>query len=105
LDRDNDKNSVVSLREIAKEHISPEHLKEVLTQSLQVRIRNDVYDQADEEPTQSDIPDEIAALSMGMSDGDSDFYGEESDQEDLNEDEEDADDDMDFDDAELDEED
>ena len=41
IDRDNDKNPVVSLREIADETISPEDLKEELVHSLQKYVEVD----------------------------------------------------------------
>ncbi len=53
VDRDRDKNAVVSLREIAEETIKPAHLMEGLTQSLQKVL-------VDEDET----PDEIGSLSL-----------------------------------------
>jgi len=41
IDRDNDKNPVVALREIADETISPEDLKEDLIHSLQKHVEVD----------------------------------------------------------------
>lgn len=41
IDRDNDKNPVVSLREIAEETVSPEDLKEDLIHSLQKYVEVD----------------------------------------------------------------
>ena len=53
VDRDNDKNPVVALREIADETIKPKDLEEDLVQSLQkVQIDDD------------DTPDEIGSLSQ-----------------------------------------
>lgn len=48
VDRDNDKNTVVALREISEETLTPESLKEDLTQSHQ-RIL--FTEESDEEPT------------------------------------------------------
>ncbi len=53
VDRDRDKNPVVSLREIAEETVKPAHLMEGLTQSLQ-KV------QMDEDET----PDEIGSISL-----------------------------------------
>jgi DNA-directed RNA polymerase subunit omega len=41
VDRDNDKNPVVALREIAEEHFSPEDMKEDLIHSLQKHVEVD----------------------------------------------------------------
>jgi len=49
LDRDNDKNPVVSLREIAETTVSPEDLKEDLIHSLQKYVEVD-------EPEADDMP-------------------------------------------------
>ena len=46
LDRDNDKNPVVALREIAEETVRPKHLQESLVQSLQ-KVLPDDDDEAD----------------------------------------------------------
>lgn len=53
VDRDRDKNPVVSLREIAEETVKPAHLMEGLIQSLQKVL-------VDEDET----PDEIGSLSL-----------------------------------------
>ena len=47
VDRDRDKNPVVSLREIAEQTIKPKQLRESLVQSLQ-RVLPDEEDEADE---------------------------------------------------------
>ncbi|PCI04411.1 MAG: DNA-directed RNA polymerase subunit omega [Hyphomicrobiales bacterium] len=58
IDRDNDKNPVVALREIAEETLSPEDLKEDLIHSLQKHVEVD-------EPEAEDVPDvPIAALTV-----------------------------------------
>jgi DNA-directed RNA polymerase subunit omega len=49
IDRDNDKNPVVSLREIAETTVSPEDLKEDLIHSLQKYVEVD-------EPETDDVP-------------------------------------------------
>ena len=49
IDRDNDKNPVVALREIADETISPEDLKEDLIHSLQKHVEVD-------EPEENIVP-------------------------------------------------
>ncbi len=51
VDRDNDKNPVVALREIADETLSPEDLKEALIHSLQKHVEVD-------EP-EADAPEQI----------------------------------------------
>ena len=52
LTRDNDKNPVVALREIAEETLSPEDLKEDLIHSLQKHVEVDEpeHDEAEETP-------------------------------------------------------
>ena len=50
VDRDNDKNPVVALREIAAETLSPEDLNEDLIHSLQKQVEVD-------EPEHADVPD------------------------------------------------
>jgi DNA-directed RNA polymerase subunit omega len=55
VDRDNDKNPVVALREIAAETLSPEDLNEDLIHSLQKQVEVD-------EPEHADVPDgEVSA--------------------------------------------
>lgn len=60
VDRDNDKNPVVSLREIAEEKLKPEDLKESLISSFQRRVERD-------EPEEDDLAErmrrELAALA------------------------------------------
>lgn len=64
VDRDNDKNPVVSLREIADEHLKPEDLKEALISSFQRRVERD-------EPEEDDLAErmrrELAAMNSGES--------------------------------------
>ncbi|MDR3376971.1 MAG: DNA-directed RNA polymerase subunit omega [Ancalomicrobiaceae bacterium] len=57
IDRDNDKNPVVALREIAEEKISPEDLKEEFIHSLQKFVEVD-------EPEPEPVP-QIAAPGAG----------------------------------------
>ena len=59
IDRDNDKNPVVALREIADQTITPEDLKEDLIHSLQKYVEVD-------EPE----PESVPLLSSGSSDSD-----------------------------------
>ncbi|ABS69061.1 MULTISPECIES: DNA-directed RNA polymerase subunit omega [Xanthobacter] len=63
VDRDNDKNPVVALREIADEHVGPEDLKEDLIHSLQK------YTEVDEPE-----PEAVPMIASGDSSG-----GEDSD--------------------------
>ena len=56
IDRDNDKNPVVALREIADETLSPGDLKEDLIHSLQKHVEVD-------EPEAADAPELIDAAS------------------------------------------
>lgn len=68
LDRDNDKNPVVSLREIAESKISPEDLKEELVKSNQRVVEmddtEDVIDSAESEEQWSAIAAQRAAQGM-----------------------------------------
>ncbi|MGE7370010.1 DNA-directed RNA polymerase subunit omega [Neorhizobium sp. NPDC001467] len=58
IDRDNDKNPVVALREIADETLSPDDLKEDLIHSLQKHVEVD-------EPE----PDPSSLIAAGVADG------------------------------------
>ena len=51
IDRDNDKNPVVALREIADETLSPDDLKEDLIHSLQKHVEVDEPEAEAEKPT------------------------------------------------------
>ena len=73
IDRDNDKNPVVALREIADETLSPADLKEDLIHSLQKHVEVDEPEvEAEEEinvldyADQSAAADEIVADAPGM---------------------------------------
>lgn len=57
LDRDNDKNPVVALREIADEGVSPEDLNEDLIHSLQKYVEVDEPEPAPT-PIEADMPDD-----------------------------------------------
>lgn len=57
LDRDNDKNPVVSLREIAEETVDPETLRQSLIQSLQRHVEQD--EPEDEDP-------DVLSLGQGL---------------------------------------
>jgi DNA-directed RNA polymerase subunit omega len=63
IDRDNDKNPVVALREIADETLSPDDLKEDLIHSLQKHVEVD-----EPEPD----PSTLVAANAGAADRDSD---------------------------------
>ena len=52
VDRDNDKNPVVALREIAEQTVKPKHLEEAVIANLQ-RVQVD----------EDDAPDEVGSLS------------------------------------------
>jgi DNA-directed RNA polymerase subunit omega len=58
VERDNDKNPVVSLREIAEQHVTPENLREAVIISLQKQIERD-------EPAEEEI-DLAAAAQEGL---------------------------------------
>ena len=64
IDRDNDKNPVVALREIADETLSPDDLKEDLIHSLQKHVEVD-----EPEPDPSSF---ISAAGSAAGDGDED---------------------------------
>lgn len=54
VERDNDKNPVVSLREIAEQHVTPESLREAVITGLQKHVERD-------EPAEEDIDITTAA--------------------------------------------
>ncbi len=65
IDRDNDKNPVVALREIADETLSPADLKEDLIHSLQKHVEVDEPENLDSEDGDVlDIPDMSTATPM-----------------------------------------
>ncbi|WP_157015149.1 DNA-directed RNA polymerase subunit omega [Mesorhizobium xinjiangense] len=69
VDRDNDKNPVVALREIADETLSPGDLKEDLIHSLQKHVE---VDEPEAEASEQVERDEIAApvVELGAEEGD-----------------------------------
>lgn len=64
VDRDNDKNPVVALREIADETLSPADLKEDLIHSLQKHVEVDEPEMASEFITHSSEAENIFGASM-----------------------------------------
>lgn len=64
VDRDNDKNPVVALREIADETLSPEDLKEQLIHSLQKHVEVDELTEEDLPAAPAD-PAELPAIEPG----------------------------------------
>src|ERR1700751_5004497 len=75
IDRDNDKNPVVSLREIAEETISPEDLREELVHSLQKFVEVD-------EPEPESVP-LIGAPGTGVDADDTDVTTDRMSEEEL----------------------
>jgi DNA-directed RNA polymerase subunit omega len=63
IDRDNDKNPVVALREIADETISPGDLKEDLIHSLQKYVEVDEPEPAPT-PIEADAPEDDAEITF-----------------------------------------
>jgi DNA-directed RNA polymerase subunit omega len=57
LDRDNDKNPVVALREIAETDLKPEDLEEDLVQSLQKQVEVEESDDDEAASEKSDAPE------------------------------------------------
>ena len=57
VDRDNDKNPVVALREIADDELSPEVLDEDLVQSLQKQLESDEADDDEATSENADAPE------------------------------------------------
>jgi DNA-directed RNA polymerase subunit omega len=64
VDRDNDKNPVVSLREIAESSLVPEDLKEDFIQSLQKHVEVD-EPEAETVPALSSAPEGLQADALG----------------------------------------
>ena len=75
VERDNDKNPVVALREIAETTISPEDLREDLIHSLQKYVEVD-------EPEPESVP-LIGAASAGVDADDTEIAGERMTEEEL----------------------
>ncbi len=57
VDRDNDKNPVVALREIAERKVEPEELDEDLVQSLQKQVEVDEGEDAETASEKADAPE------------------------------------------------
>lgn len=55
VERDNDKNPVVALREIADETVDPELLEDGLVKSLQVQTEFEDAEDEDDEPTEDEL--------------------------------------------------
>ena len=78
IDRDNDKNPVVALREIAEETLSPGDLKEDLIHSLQKHVEVD-EPEAPHGATKND--DEIVGFVSAEDDDDKIVFGQMSEEE------------------------
>ena len=57
VDRDNDKNPVVALREIADGKLTPAHLDEDLIKSLQKHLESEDGDEAEGDAEKVDVPE------------------------------------------------
>ncbi|MBT8473055.1 MAG: DNA-directed RNA polymerase subunit omega [Marinicaulis sp.] len=57
VDRDNDKNPVVALREIADSELTPDELDEDLILSLQKQVEIEEGDDAEDAPESADLPE------------------------------------------------
>jgi len=79
IDRDNDKNPVVALREIADETVSTDELQESLVESMQKHIE---VDEPEEDPIDFDSPEstsEAPAAEAAAADDDDDSDDEAGD--------------------------
>src|SRR4051812_38371537 len=63
VERDNDKNPVIALREVAEESVSPEDLKEDLIHSLQKYVEVDEPEPAPT-PIEADAPDDDSEMTF-----------------------------------------
>lgn len=70
VDRDNDKNPVVSLREIADETVSVEVLRESVVQSLQKHVEVDEPEEDDFDNLSLDVVGELSAMVVNDADDD-----------------------------------
>ncbi|MET3589474.1 DNA-directed RNA polymerase subunit omega [Bartonella silvatica] len=77
VDRDNDKNPVVALREIAEETLSPADLKEDLIHSLQKHVEVDEPEMAKEFITHSGETETVFGASTEEEGGSFDHISEE----------------------------
>jgi DNA-directed RNA polymerase subunit omega len=88
VDRDNDKNPVIALREIADETVELDHLRESLVRSLQRHLPFDDVEE-EEEPDVAALQSAMAetmgaaalAVSQGRKDEDDDADAEEGDED------------------------
>jgi DNA-directed RNA polymerase subunit omega len=78
IERDNDKNPVMALREIAERKISPEDLKEELIQSLQAHVEVD-----EPEPEAAPTVPAVPSVNIFRTDDDSDAAVDRMTEEDL----------------------
>ena len=75
VERDNDKNPVVALREIAGGHLTIEGMRDVLVKKLQKRHSIEDHAQADD-LTHKEVAEEISMLTEDDSE---EIYGDEAD--------------------------
>ena len=61
--RDNDKNTVIALREIAESHLSPGDLREAVIHSLQKQVEVD-------EPDEDEVPPVVNGVFVAQTDAD-----------------------------------
>lgn len=88
VEKDNDKNPVIALREIAEETISLEHLKNAVVRSLQKTVEIDEPEEEEEpaiEGAEAIWPGDVAAPA-GAADADAGEEGEPGLEEELEED-------------------
>ncbi|MCE3233612.1 MAG: DNA-directed polymerase subunit omega [Rickettsiaceae bacterium] len=88
VDRNNDKNPVVALREIAERTIDVDQLREGLIQNSQEKVNVDEYgveeidtdgiSKVDEAALMSEAAEEIKSFQGDMSDEDAELFGEDN---------------------------
>lgn len=88
IERDHDKDPVVSLREIALGNVTPDKLKEILIQNCQEKVRLDEYgvesstvdaEKTEKEEVSSEVLQEMQSLQEDPDeDGDELLYGEDN---------------------------
>lgn len=83
VDRDNDKNPVVALREIAEFMVSTDELDNALVQSLQKHVEVDEPEDDEFDTLASEIAVEMSEAMMGGESGDDLLAGEDGMSEDL----------------------
>ncbi len=81
IDRDNDKNPVVALREIAEETLSPGDLKEDLIHSLQKHVEVDEPENAPSAISNASEDDEAVVIATADSADDSVTFDQMSEEE------------------------